>query len=780
MENIDEREIDAARFGRQVQDIWLRLTGQTPETGLRLTVVLLFTELMRGFRQLPWSRADTENAESLLKAMERAYEWLGLRDLVNSNEWKRVPQSALDQLWWLVAQENDHPVMLKRLDFLVLQLGEGIRHSNALSRRIESFVADFADSCSPRTGDVVDLNVLTNGELGVRFNTTAPLDLYVLPFRSQPHNFEVCLRLHAHNVRFRFIEDRSRGDYLDHVRFASGFPRIGRARSEQLSQDAHPWEGSGLEFAKWFLHDHQGARLAVIVLPTTDLRTRGWRAEARMELLSMGHVVGVIELPKRVSGAVRLSLLIVRSGHRSNGAEPILLMNGGAVDGLRDESLERLAQFLSIPFMQSMSRYEMARSHRSMTLGEALDRRARKMFESNLREMPGFFRYVPVEDIFRAGHAILDPSQWVPEREPLVSSDLLDGTPVHRLLADVEQACCVYVIGNNGAGKSMLLRQLAKACAVSGRPVRAIASASSDRFDTKVGQSIDYIYLGARTSDTATQPRILGRKLAELIRTIHDENAKAVAFNRVLELLSFSGRHYLLPEAASSDLLESVREFGVDRIDGNLKGWKLGFRKIDGNSIVPFDHLSTGEQQVLLLTARLVAYAAVGVVFLVDEPETSLHVAWQRSLPQVFQAISLEFTCQMVIATHSPVLVSTASGSNTSRFMAEGGVLEEIGEQAASSVERVLFQGFDTYTGNNREVHERCAELVSRAIELVNTSQDELLPQILDELKQMDAKVAKSVPVLGPSATAAHLNLIRRATIAVTELTQPFEPVGRM
>lgn len=777
MENIDEREIDAARFSRQVQDIWRNhgMAEQRPEVGPRLAVVLLFTELMRGQQQLPWSRADMEDSQSLQDTMREAYKWLGLHDVINDNEWKQVSQSALSDLWSLVAFEDDHSVMLKRLDFLVQQLGEGIQREHALSRKVERFIADFFEGWHLHDGDVADLNGVTNGELGVLLNTSPARDDYVLPLRSHPHIFEVCLRLHAHNVRFRLVQEIGAEDSWTHVGFASGFPPIRERRSVHPFHDVPIWKASGLEFVRRFLSRGYRPRLAAIVLPTTDLRVRAWCAEVRKNLLSMGDVIGVIELPKRVSGRVQLSMLIVRTGHSSNGLGDVLLMNGQAVDGLRDEPLDRLAQFLSIPFRQSLFPDEGIPPDRLKMLGEALYSRSRKMFDSNIREFPGFFKYVRTIEILQTQHAVLDPSQWIPERERLVASDLLDGTPIHRLLADERLACCVYVIGNNGAGKSMLLRQLAKAFAASGRSVRAIASASSDRFDTKVGKNIDYVYLGARTSDTATHPHILGGRLADLIRSIHFDNDKSVAFNQILELLCFSGRHYLLPETASSDILESVREFGSEPIDGNLKGWKLGFRKADANSIVPFDHLSTGEQQVLLLTARLVAHAAAGVIFLIDEPETSLHVAWQRALPQVFQTISREFMCQMVIATHSPVLISTAGDQDTFRFMAEGGVLEEIGEQAASSVERVLFQGFDTYTGNNREVHERCAELVSQAIDLVNTSRSDQLPRILNELQEMDVKIVKSVPSLGSSATAKHLSLIRSARKVVSELAQPVE-----
>lgn len=776
MENIDEREIDAARFCKRVLVFCHSLPGQIHEAGLRLTAFLLFTELMHGRVQLPWSIADTKNSQKLVSAVYRAHDWLGLID-VNRIEWNPVPQSTLDELWWLVEDYNNREQMLKRLDYVVRLLGEGMARANALSCRVESFVAEFVaefmeDGAVPN-GDVVDLNVLTNGELGIRLNAFDARNEYLLPFRSNSHDFEVCLRLCAHNVRFRFVKTMSDEYQLRHTRFAFGFPGADRTLSFLPTQfNDGPRKGASLDFVEWFLDSDQDLHLAVIVLPTSDLRAKGRRAAVRARLLSIGCVVGIVDVPARVSGAVRLSMLIIQSKLRNSERDRILFMNGRAVDGLRDEPLDRLARFLSVPFVLSLSRNRLGGTHRDEALGEALNSRALKMFNSNAQEMPGFFRYVPQGEILEAQHAVLDPSMWIPEREPLVSSDMLDGTPVYRLLSDVGRVCCVYVIGNNGAGKSMLLRQLAKACCATGRSVRAIASAPSDRFDTKAKRDTNYTYLGARTSDSGTQPRVLGRRLAELIQAIHEDEDRAAAFNQALELLSFSGQHYLLPEAASSDLLESVREFGRDPISENLKGWKLAFRKSGMNSIVPFDHLSTGEQQVLLLTARLIAHAEANIIFLIDEPETSLHVAWQRALPQVFQTISRGFACQMVIATHSPVLISTARGDNDFHFMAEGGVLEEIGVQAVSSVERVLFQGFGTYTGNNREIHERCAELVSRAIEAANTSQGKLLPNVIDELEQMEIKITRAIPSLGSGTTAKHLDLIRRAKIAIAELAQ--------
>lgn len=694
--------------------------------------------------------------------------------------WRSLRQLELNELRELVTKSRHPTLTLNRLDFLVKSLCK-LRSIDSRLQRIENFVADFSQGWRVRDRLVADLNTGTTGELGVRLSETEAADNYVLPELPQDHLFEVCLRLRAHDVQFRFAPKSGWENPWRGIGAAYKFAWPTSKRPKKYSYEyehPQPLNLSGLEFAQWFLDTGHAQGVTIIVLRTLELNSKA-RAfvEARRNLLTHRCILGIVDIPARISGSLQFSMLLLTKEPTSVG-RPVLLVNGRAVDGLRDEPLDRLARFLSFPFMDAMTRDGADRQNDEEQLGIALSNRARKMYQSGLSEIPGFFRYLWPEEIQNSPDATLSPLHWIPERDPMVSSDLLDGTPVYKLLEKRERACCVYVIGNNGAGKSMLLRQLAKAYGSYGRPVRAIASSASDRFETRSNATTDYVYLGARTSVTGIQPRKLGQKLAELMVAIYTDRNKVATVNRVLKQLSFSGQHYLLPEEASSDLLESVRKLGGDDIPSNLRGWKLGFRKTNENSIVPFDHLSTGEQQLLLLIAKLVEYAIPGVVFLVDEPETSLHVTWQRALPSVFQTISRDFTCQIVIATHSPILISTSRGSDTFRFMADGGVLEAIGEQAASSVERVLFQGFDTYTENNREVHERCAELVARAIELANTERSEMLPEVLDELKQMERTVTRSIPSLGPDVPALHLELIRRAMLAITELARPKQSEG--
>ena len=69
------------------------------------------------------------------------------------------------------------------------------------------------------------------------------------------------------------------------------------------------------------------------------------------------------------------------------------------------------------------------------------------------------------------------------------------------------------------------------------------------------------------------------------------------------------------------------------------------------------DSLSSGEQQELVLHYNLLFRVPSNTVVLIDEPELSLHVAWQkRFLPELLETAKLsEFDA--LVATHSPFIV---------------------------------------------------------------------------------------------------------------------------
>ena len=76
-----------------------------------------------------------------------------------------------------------------------------------------------------------------------------------------------------------------------------------------------------------------------------------------------------------------------------------------------------------------------------------------------------------------------------------------------------------------------------------------------------------------------------------------------------------------------------------------------------GGHQLPLDSLSSGEQHELVLHYDLLFRAAPNTVVLLDEPELSLHVGWQKKFLSDLTAIVELSGLDAVVATHSPFIV---------------------------------------------------------------------------------------------------------------------------
>ena len=77
----------------------------------------------------------------------------------------------------------------------------------------------------------------------------------------------------------------------------------------------------------------------------------------------------------------------------------------------------------------------------------------------------------------------------------------------------------------------------------------------------------------------------------------------------------------------------------------------------DGDKKLSLHSLSSGEQHELVLHYDLLFKTPPNTVVLIDEPELSLHVAWQKKfLPDLMEIVQLS-GFDAVVATHSPYIV---------------------------------------------------------------------------------------------------------------------------
>jgi predicted ATPase len=71
-----------------------------------------------------------------------------------------------------------------------------------------------------------------------------------------------------------------------------------------------------------------------------------------------------------------------------------------------------------------------------------------------------------------------------------------------------------------------------------------------------------------------------------------------------------------------------------------------------GDKVLSLMQLSSGEKQLLIILLEILLIRNESVLILMDEPELSLHIRWQRKL--IPQLIALKPTAQFMIATHAP------------------------------------------------------------------------------------------------------------------------------
>lgn len=67
-------------------------------------------------------------------------------------------------------------------------------------------------------------------------------------------------------------------------------------------------------------------------------------------------------------------------------------------------------------------------------------------------------------------------------------------------------------------------------------------------------------------------------------------------------------------------------------------------------------YLSSGEQQLLILFSYISFNSQDGKIFIIDEPELSLHIKWQESFLEKLDLITPK-NIQLILATHSPIIV---------------------------------------------------------------------------------------------------------------------------
>lgn len=111
--------------------------------------------------------------------------------------------------------------------------------------------------------------------------------------------------------------------------------------------------------------------------------------------------------------------------------------------------------------------------------------------------------------------------------------------------------------------------------------------------------------------------------------------AMTAVYNLIITLLDYVNKYY----------------FSNKKIFYNLNRGFFIFNK--NNEEIEPNSLSSGEKQLLLLLFHTILASQKASIFIIDEPEISLNIKWQRKLIDTLLALNLTNRIQFIIASHS-------------------------------------------------------------------------------------------------------------------------------
>ncbi|OEZ93268.1 hypothetical protein JAB8_03810 [Janthinobacterium sp. HH106] len=352
-----------------------------------------------------------------------------------------------------------------------------------------------------------------------------------------------------------------------------------------------------------------------------------------------------------------------------------------------------------------------------------------------------------------------------------------------------------YLIGNNGTGKSSILGKLAEQLEHTRplRPVACIANSIYDKFKFRTVNVGNVRYLGAKNAPNAVFHSAIDRQLSRLIlqAMLRDRNLLKKLSNTVKMDFSFSLGKDLKREVeeridvkttrgkARADLLTSTSLSMLDRISKGggrferltvpqirvfLRYLELNidfdlYVRLPSEQLLLFGFLSTGEQNRTLLFAKILSVMEEGVVFLIDEPEISLHLHWQMGFHGTLMSLLSGLKrFHAVIATHAPIVISEAARYDPQsqlnkvavmrHIRAEGKVPGEEGPGAApvtcefhtfaevASHDQLVLRYFQTAPYHAREVSLEIADAVLSATEDFGGENERKAKKILLDLRE--------------------------------------------
>ena len=155
---------------------------------------------------------------------------------------------------------------------------------------------------------------------------------------------------------------------------------------------------------------------------------------------------------------------------------------------------------------------------------------------------------------------------------------------------------------------------------------------------------------------------------------------------------------YISSDGVESKELTYLRdEFEVLVNSGVMKLRDILMHKKETKAPFMISDASSGEQSVVMSILGIASKIEDGSLICIDEPEVCLHPQWQEKYIELLISTFKEFkSCQFIIATHSPLIVSKLDDNNCFLMSMEDGELKPASDINNRSVDFQLANTFKT------------------------------------------------------------------------------------
>jgi predicted ATPase len=486
------------------------------------------------------------------------------------------------------------------------------------------------------------------------------------------------------------------------------------------------------------------------------------------ELIEQGVLRAVIELPAKFKSKYKNLYIINSFSKQSSG---VLFIESSNIYPILNED-----DALFSSFIQAILKFDEANIDDGNSLygDESVHEYVKRFFPYGYNNVPGLVYRATADEVanmnsMKVGRYVLE------SRDEDVLFSPLDYSMIYQHILMHREVIGNYIIGNNGVGKSLLLLNLSKKLSKENRRVLLVSFGLSDRFYALRNEP-NIEYLGDRQNGKLISLTKRNQGIAQNISDIYLDETTLNFFKVILDEMGFSGDIYCVPESYSSknshlhDVSNVITmEFLISQ-NLNVHDYVIAISHTHNKQIVIFDNLSSGEQQLLLMFSRIISSIRNYDIFMVDEPEISMHIEWQQKIPYLFDKVSKQYSSFFVVATHSPIIINNVNISKNRCYIASKAGLSLIKGNSLRNVESTILDSFDVVTKNNRSIYEICAKTVSDFMMAINANssveqQYHLSKKSLNELLE---KLGRN----NHHSVRNEISLVRKALNAMSELYQ--------